>query len=423
MNQDGRTPGMTVPSQEAQEALLRQACRDAGVVAGDDPVRRGPRHRHARSAIRSRPGPWDGCLSEGRPADRPCLIGSVKTNIGHLEAGAGIAGLIKAALALHHRRIPGNLHFDRPNPEIDFDALRLRVPTRCEPWPAGDGPALAGVNSFGFGGTNAHVVLQECRRDGRRVAGRPASSGTGRVRKLGTAVPGSSPCRPAVPRRCARRPGRWEEFAGAAARTTSRSTRSPPTPRSAAPITITAWRSSPTRSRSWRSACGTSPTGGRRPGVVGGTGVGRPSAAAGLRLLGAGAAVVGDGPATAARGAGLPRRDRALRRDRATARRLVAARRADRRRVRARAWTSPRSRSPASSRCRWRWPSCGPPGACGPRPWSGTASARWRPPTSPGCSAWKTRSASSTTAAAAWSWRPSAAGCSPPACRPTRPGD
>ncbi len=160
MNQDGRTPGMTVPSQEAQEALLRQACRDArvapatiqyveahgtGTLVGD-PI-------EARALGR--------VLSDGRPGDQPCLIGSVKTNIGHLEAGAGIAGLIKVALALHHRRIPGNLHFDRPNPEIDFDALRLRVPTRCEPWPAARGPALAGVNAFGFGGTNAHVILQE----------------------------------------------------------------------------------------------------------------------------------------------------------------------------------------------------------------------------------------------------------------------
>ncbi len=160
MNQDGRTPGMTVPSQDAQEALLRDACRDAGIAPGaigyveahgtgtlvGDPI-------EARALGR--------VLSDGRPADRPCFIGSVKTNIGHLEAGAGIAGLIKAALALHHRRIPGNLHFERPNPDIDFDALKLRVPTRCEPWPAGDGPALAGVNAFGFGGTNAHVVLEE----------------------------------------------------------------------------------------------------------------------------------------------------------------------------------------------------------------------------------------------------------------------
>ena len=70
-------------------------------------------------------------LSVGRPADQPCLVGSVKTNIGHLEAGSGIAGLIKTALALHHRRIPGNLHFRQPNPAIDFAQLRLRVPSCC----------------------------------------------------------------------------------------------------------------------------------------------------------------------------------------------------------------------------------------------------------------------------------------------------
>jgi acyl transferase domain-containing protein/acyl carrier protein len=160
VNQDGRTPGMTVPSQEAQEALVRAACHDAGVPP------RAVRYVEAHGTGTPVGDPIEAralgtVLSEGRPAGQPCLVGSVKTNIGHLEAGAGIAGLIKVALALHHRRIPGNLHFERPNPAIDFDALRLRVPTRCEPWPAGDGPALAGVNAFGFGGTNAHVVLQE----------------------------------------------------------------------------------------------------------------------------------------------------------------------------------------------------------------------------------------------------------------------
>ena len=84
----------------------------------------------------------------------------MKTNIGHLEAGSGIAGLIKTALALHHQEIPGNLHFEKPNPDIDFQRLKLHVPTHLEPWPASDGPALAGINSFGFGGTNAHIVMQ-----------------------------------------------------------------------------------------------------------------------------------------------------------------------------------------------------------------------------------------------------------------------
>jgi acyl transferase domain-containing protein/aryl carrier-like protein len=163
VNQDGRTAGMTLPSQEAQEAVIRQACRTAGVAPTQiqyveahgtgtpvgDPI-------EARALGR--------VLSAGRPESQPCLIGSVKTNIGHLEAGAGIAGLIKVALALHHRRIPGNLHFECPNPDIDFAGLGLRVPTRCEPWPARSDLALAGINAFGFGGTNAHVVLQEAPR-------------------------------------------------------------------------------------------------------------------------------------------------------------------------------------------------------------------------------------------------------------------
>ena len=269
MNQDGRTPGMTVPSQEAQEALLRQACRDAGVAPASiqyveahgtgtlvgDPI-------EARALGR--------VLSDGRPGDQPCLIGSVKTNIGHLEAGAGIAGLIKVALALYHRRIPGNLHFDRPNPEIDFDALRLRVPTRCEPWPAGDGPALAGVNAFGFGGTNAHVVLQEApstamcspHRGSRPThlalrpldpPGRPISPWGRGGNQSGRACLAHSLVGPRSRGARARSPGRGMNSSHSA-RTTSRSKRSPPTPRCAAPITITAWGSWPTRSRSWRSA-------------------------------------------------------------------------------------------------------------------------------------------------------------------------
>ena len=99
-------------------------------------------------------------LADGRPPGQLCAIGSVKTNIGHCEAAAGIAGLIKVALALKQAEIPANLHFQEPNPHIPFDELPIRVQTKPSPWSAEDGPALAGVSSFGFGGTNAHVVLQ-----------------------------------------------------------------------------------------------------------------------------------------------------------------------------------------------------------------------------------------------------------------------
>ena len=95
-----------------------------------------------------------------KPEDR-CVIGSVKSNVGHLEAASGMAGLIKTALCLQHRQIPGNLHFESPNPQIPFDDLRLRVAQRPEPWPETHGqPSRAGVNSFGFGGTNGHAILE-----------------------------------------------------------------------------------------------------------------------------------------------------------------------------------------------------------------------------------------------------------------------
>jgi acyl transferase domain-containing protein/acyl carrier protein len=160
INQDGRTSGLTVPSGAAQEAMLRQALAVAGVAAREvhyveahgtgtpvgDPIE--------ASAIGA-------VMREGREPGESCAMGSVKANIGHLEAASGIAGLIKTTLALSHRQLPPSLHFERPNPAIDFDALRLRVVTELESWPTADGPATAGVNSFGFGGANAHVILRE----------------------------------------------------------------------------------------------------------------------------------------------------------------------------------------------------------------------------------------------------------------------
>src|SRR5206468_1871830 len=174
-NQDGRTNGITVPSADAQAALVRAACRQAEVPASairyveahgtgtpvGDPIE--------ASALGEALGP-------GRLDDRPCIVGSVKTNVGHLEAGAGIAGLIKLALVLRHRLIPPNLHFHKPNPNIDFERLKLRVPVTAEEMPRGDGEELlAGINSFGFGGSNAHAILQAVPRPARpaRVAPEP----------------------------------------------------------------------------------------------------------------------------------------------------------------------------------------------------------------------------------------------------------
>ena len=159
VNQDGHTNGITVPSGVAQQRLIEEACRRSGVTAGQiqyveahgtgtpvgDPI-----EVNALAAA----------LGKGRrPGDR-CIIGSIKGNIGHAEAAAGVAGLIKTALCLKHRRIPPNLHFDHPNPAIPFAQLPLRVPKSPESWPDSHAEALAGVNSFGFGGTNAHVILE-----------------------------------------------------------------------------------------------------------------------------------------------------------------------------------------------------------------------------------------------------------------------
>lgn len=159
-NQDGRTGGLTVPSVEQQEAMLRAAYARADVR----PTEIGFVEAHGTGTAVGDPievtalGRALGC---GRPADRPLWIGSVKSNLGHLEPASGIAGLIKLMLALHHRTIPPNVHFREPNPAIPFDQYQLRVPTSPVVWePArADKILWGGVNSFGFGGTNAHAVL------------------------------------------------------------------------------------------------------------------------------------------------------------------------------------------------------------------------------------------------------------------------
>ncbi|MPY57374.1 type I polyketide synthase [Streptomyces spongiae] len=163
VNSDGRSNGLTAPNAHAQRALLSEAHPEPTIVdyveahgtgtALGDPIEAG-----ALGAV----------LGSGRDLDQPLLLGSAKTNLGHLEAAAGIAGLIKTVLALHHGEIPPQLHFTRPGPHADLDALGLRVVTSREPWPRYSGTATAGVSSFGFGGTNAHVVLTEHRPGARR---------------------------------------------------------------------------------------------------------------------------------------------------------------------------------------------------------------------------------------------------------------
>jgi acyl transferase domain-containing protein/acyl carrier protein len=159
VNNDGFSQGLTAPSPAAQEEVLRQAYGAAGVA---------PRTVHYLEAHGTGTALGDlteanalgSVLGAGREPGRPLLVGSVKGNIGHLESAAGIAGLIKVALSMRHGSIPPSLHCDDPNPEIAFAELNLRVASAASEWPEPEKPPLAGVSAFGFGGTNAHVVVQ-----------------------------------------------------------------------------------------------------------------------------------------------------------------------------------------------------------------------------------------------------------------------
>jgi acyl transferase domain-containing protein len=158
INQDGHTNGISLPSPEAQTRLVQEARKDAGIAPeqigfveahGTGTAVGDPIEAHALAEA----------LCVNRPACAPLPIGSIKTNLGHLETAAGVAGLLKAMLVLKHGQIPPSLHFTKPNPHIDFEKLKLRVPTKLEFFPNGTGERIAGVNSFGFGGANAHVIL------------------------------------------------------------------------------------------------------------------------------------------------------------------------------------------------------------------------------------------------------------------------
>jgi len=160
VNQDGRTNGLTAPNGLSQEALLRDALSSAGLRSSDVQYV----EAHGTGTALGDPIELNALgtvLSTGRPRDSRCAVGSAKTNFGHLEAAAGVAGLIKLALCLERRQLPPSLHFENPNPYIRFDILPLRVVTRLEPWPDHSGTACGGVSSFGFGGTNAHLVLEQ----------------------------------------------------------------------------------------------------------------------------------------------------------------------------------------------------------------------------------------------------------------------
>ena len=159
-NNDGHCELFMAPSVKGQQAGLRQAYHDAGI----DPLRVHYVEAHGTGTSVGDPveiKALGSVLCEGRPADHPLIVGSVKTNIGHTEGAAGLAGLIKVVLCLKHKMIPPNLHFHQPNPVIPWQDYALMIPTQLMPWPQSDGPCLAGVSSFGIAGTNAHVIVEE----------------------------------------------------------------------------------------------------------------------------------------------------------------------------------------------------------------------------------------------------------------------
>jgi acyl transferase domain-containing protein/acyl-CoA synthetase (AMP-forming)/AMP-acid ligase II/NADPH:quinone reductase-like Zn-dependent oxidoreductase/acyl carrier protein/trans-aconitate methyltransferase len=167
VNQDGRSNGLTAPNGPSQKAVIEQAIKAAGIAPADI----GLVEAHGTGTSLGDPielNTLSEVLLPGRTAAAPCWIGSVKTNIGHLEAAAGIAGLMKAVLALHHGEIPPHLHLKELNPLIKLDGTRFRIPTETVPWPNDQQARVAGVSSFGFGGTNAHVVLSEAPLSGPR---------------------------------------------------------------------------------------------------------------------------------------------------------------------------------------------------------------------------------------------------------------
>ena len=160
INQDGRSSGLTVPNGIAQQAVIRQALAAANLRPADvdyveahgtgtslgDPIE--------IEALAAAYGP-------GRDKAAPLEVGSVKSNIGHLEAASGVTGLIKTVLALQHRRLPASLHVTQPTPAVDWNRLPLRVSTTLHDWPAPHGARRAGVSAFGFSGMNAHVIVEE----------------------------------------------------------------------------------------------------------------------------------------------------------------------------------------------------------------------------------------------------------------------
>ena len=203
VNHGGASVGLTVPNTPALVTVMEEALSQAGVAASDVDYL----EAHGTGTAVGDPIEIDAVADvycSGRNTDQPLLMGSVKTNIGHLESAAGVAGLIKAALVVNRGVIPKHLHFHNPNPSVDWDRLPLRVTSEMMDWPRSPGrPRLAGVNCFGISGTNAHLVVEEYQApDGVSADGHTSA---GSARPVAVSLPGNMPGLPlpasAAPRR------------------------------------------------------------------------------------------------------------------------------------------------------------------------------------------------------------------------------
>ncbi|MET8701402.1 beta-ketoacyl synthase N-terminal-like domain-containing protein, partial [Kitasatospora sp. NPDC004723] len=178
VNNDGATDGLTVPGKDTQADVIRRACREARVDAADVQYV----ELHGTGTKVGDPieaAALGASLGAAHAPEAPLAVGSVKTNVGHLEGAAGIVGLLKTVLSIKHRQLPPSLNFETPNPDIDLDALRLTVRSGLGAWPRDDAPLIAGVSSFGMGGTNCHLVVSEPPADTAPAAAPPTAPQSG----------------------------------------------------------------------------------------------------------------------------------------------------------------------------------------------------------------------------------------------------